>query len=140
MTTRVHGTAVAIGGGAVLIVGASGAGKSDLALRLIDRGAVLIADDYVEVAVLDGMVRCAPPAAIAGRIEVRGIGIAVLPFVRDVPLALVVDLDKSPERLPEKTLRRVADVDIAAIAVGAFEASAPIKIELALCGTLVALD
>jgi serine kinase of HPr protein (carbohydrate metabolism regulator) len=140
MTTRVHGTAVAIGGRAVLITGAPGSGKSDLALRLVDRGAVLVADDYVELTPAAGAPGCAPPPAIAGKLEVRGLGIATLPFVRDVPLALVVDLDAERPRLPEPRMSRIAGADVPMIAVDARAASAPILVELALTGQIAALD
>jgi serine kinase of HPr protein (carbohydrate metabolism regulator) len=140
MTTRVHGTAVAIGGRAVLITGAPGSGKSDLALRLIDRGAVLVADDYVDLTPATGGPGCAPPATIAGKLELRGLGIATLPFVRDVPLALVVDLDAERPRLPETRTARVAGSDIPMIAVDARATSAPILVELALTGKIAALD
>lgn len=140
MSARVHATAVALGDRGVLIVGASGAGKSDLALRLIDRGARLIADDYVEIRVADGRAYGSPPPSIAGRLEVRGIGIAILPYVRDVALALVVDLDTAPARLPERTVRQVEGIEIAGIAINAHDASAPVKVELALSGRLMPLD
>ena len=140
MTMRVHASAVAIGDKAVLITGASGSGKSDLALRLVDRGAVLIADDYVELVAADGRLLLSPPATIAGRIEVRELGIAALPFRRDVALALVVDLDAPRVRLPRPAQRRYMDIAVPAIAIDAFAASAPIKIELALTGAIVALD
>lgn len=135
-----HGTAVAIGGAGVIFVGAPGSGKSDLALRLVDRGAVLIADDYVEVTAMDGQLRCSPPDAIAGRIEVRGVGIAALPFVRDVPLAIIIDLDGNVARLPETATRQIEGVEIRTLAIRAFEASAAFKIELALSAALIALD
>jgi HPr kinase/phosphorylase len=140
MNTRVHGTAVEIGGRAVLIVGPSGSGKSDLALRLIDRGAILIADDYVEMRLDGAIVRCSPPAAIAGRIEVRGIGIARVPFASGMPLAMVVDLGAERTRLPAPMRHTVGGVSVAAIAIDAHAASAPIKVELALSGDLAALD
>ena len=70
-----HVSAVAIDGRAVLIGGRSGTGKSDLALRLIDRGAVLISDDYTFVHRVQGQALASAPATIAGKIEVRGVGI-----------------------------------------------------------------
>ena len=108
----IHASTVAIDGRAVLIGGPSGSGKSDLALRLIDRGAVLVSDDYTDRPPDgDGLVASAPPK-IAGKIEVRGLGIVEMPSAVDVPVALFVDLDAAPQRLPEpgetRTLAGVA--------------------------------
>jgi serine kinase of HPr protein (carbohydrate metabolism regulator) len=129
----VRGTSVAVGGRGVLIEGQSGSGKSDLALRLIDRGAVLISDDYT-VLVRDKQGLNARPAAnIAGQIEVRGVGIVSLPHAETAPLALIVRLVDKPERLPiDDAARRIAGVEVPEIALNALEPSAPIKIELAL--------
>ena len=129
---RVHATTVAIGGRGVMITGPSGAGKSDLALRLIDRGAILVSDDYTECVVQDGTVIASPPATIAGRIEVRGIGIVDMPHVPHISVAMIVTLGKTVERMPEPHPKRVSGIEIPAIALAAFEASAPIKVEIAL--------
>ena len=87
-----HGTAVAIEGRAVLLRGASGAGKSDLGLRLIDAGGRLIADDQSELCRSGDTIVVRAPAAIVGLIEVRGVGILRLDAIVDAPLALLVDL------------------------------------------------
>jgi HPr kinase/phosphorylase len=129
----VHATAVAIDGSAVLIIGKSGSGKSDIALRLIDRGALLISDDIVRV---DGTAvppTLHPAPNIAGKIEIRGVGIISAPHVEDIPLRLVVNLDAMVERLPSgRQTHSTAGFDIPTINLVAFEASAPIKIEYAL--------
>ena len=90
MTTMVHGSAVAIGSLGVLIVGPSGSGKSDLALRLIDRGAKLISDDILYIESADGVPILAYAPSIAGKIEVRGIGICSMEYDVSAPLRLVV--------------------------------------------------
>lgn len=134
-----HATCVAIGGRAVLIEGRSGSGKSDLALRLIDRGAALVSDDYTLLCRSGTALLAAPPANIAGRIEVRGIGIVEMPHVRDIPVALIVAIETSPERLPlEGQARRIAGIELPCAVVAALEPSAPIKVELALARTPVA--
>jgi len=127
----IHATTVAIGQRAVLIVGASGSGKSDLALRLIDRGARLVADDYTEVAAEKGRLIARAPKTIRGKLEVRGIGIVELEPV-EAAAALLIDLDNSPERLPEEGSRELCGITIPAIALAPFGASAAIKAELAL--------
>ncbi|MGQ0587960.1 MAG: HPr kinase/phosphorylase [Sphingosinicella sp.] len=128
-----HVSTVAIGGRAVLIGGRSGQGKSDLALRLIDRGAALVSDDYTHVRRDGEKLLASAPANIAGKIEVRGVGVIDSPAESDVPVALFVDLDNAPERLPEPggTLS-VAGIAVPVVALSALEASAPIKVEAAL--------
>jgi HPr kinase/phosphorylase len=131
---RVHGTAVAIEGEGVLLRGPSGSGKSDLALRLIDAGARLVADDQTELTpAAHGLVARAP-AAIAGQMEVRGIGILRVPTVSSAPLRLVVDLvtPERVERLPEPRFCEYLQCSLPLLALAPFEASAAAKIRLAL--------
>lgn len=71
----VHATTIAIDGAGVLLRGPSASGKSDLALRLIDDGARLVADDRTVLALRDGIVEASAPPSIRGKIEVRGLGI-----------------------------------------------------------------
>ena len=129
----VHTSCVAIGGRAVLIGGRSGRGKSDLALRLIDRGAALVSDDYTFVRRVEGRLLASAPETIKGKIEVRGVGILEFPVERDVPVALFVDLDMDATRLPvAPETHMVAGVAVPAVGLSALEASAPIKVEAAL--------
>lgn len=128
---NIHATAVALGRAGVLLLGPPGSGKSDLALRLIDRGARLIADDRVEVAAREGGLWLSAPAAIAGRIEVRGLGLLTLAR-EEAAAALVVDLVSTPDRLPVRVWREVAGVRLPVVAVRPFEASAALKVELAV--------
>jgi serine kinase of HPr protein (carbohydrate metabolism regulator) len=129
----IHATSVAIGGQAVLLAGPSGSGKSDLALRLIDRGAVLISDDYTLVTAIDGRLIATAPATIIGKIEVRGIGIVDLPHVQEVPVALLIELVDAVERMPQAPLMRtITDIDVPVTKITPHEPSAPIKAELAL--------
>ena len=100
-TVNIHATCVAIGGRGVLILGKSGSGKSDLALRLMDDGAKLVADDRTELTVERGRLCARAPKSIAGLIEVRGLGIVAQPFATKAVIALAVRLDTAPKRLPE---------------------------------------
>lgn len=128
-----HASCVAIGGVAVLIAGRSGSGKSDLALRLIDRGASLVSDDYTIVRRISGELRATAPDRIAGKMEVRGVGLLPFHAVADIPVKLLVDLDRAIERLPEPSASMtIAGVAVPVIAVNALEASAPVKVEMAL--------
>lgn len=130
----VHATSVEIGGHAVLIRGPSGSGKSDLALRLIDGGAMLVADDQSAISNDGGRLFIGVPDTIAGLLEVRGVGILRMAHRARVPLALVVDLvqPKDVERLPEPSSAQLLGVMVPRVALAAFEASATAKVRLAM--------
>ena len=128
----VHASCVAIGGRAVLLAGRAGAGKSDLAMRLIDRGAMLVSDDYTELRRSGDRLLARAPATIAGRLELRGVGVIELSAAADVPVCLHADLERPPQRLPEAATIRLAGQDIPSVAIAALEASAPLKLEQAL--------
>lgn len=132
-TETVHATSVAIEGRAVLLCGASGMGKSDLALRLIDRGAILISDDYTIVQCSEGKLDASAPATIAGKMEVRGLGVIDVPSIDHARLALIIDLSQDIDRMPADPEERIiAGATLPVVKVAPFEASAPIKVELAL--------
>lgn len=133
MANLVHGSAVAIGGNAVLLLGPSGSGKSDLALRLIDRGAILISDDIVVVATRDDLPVLNPAPNIAGKIEVRGVGICGMEFANSAPLRLAVTFADEYDRMPQDNQRiDVAGFSVPLVTLNPFENSSPIKLELAL--------
>lgn len=129
-----HANCVSIDGAGVLIRGPSGSGKSDLSLRMINDGAVLVSDDYTEISAEDDRAFASPPDNIAGRIEVRGLGIIDQPYVRKVPLVLIVDLVAldAEERMPEQRLVELAGAKIPAICLWGFAASTPARIRLAM--------
>jgi len=129
----VHASTVAMDGRAVLITGPSGAGKSDLALRLLDRGFTLVSDDRTLLKREgDRLIASAPPN-IAGKLEIRGIGIVDMDIVDDVPVALMVILTTEIERLPEDDRgRQILGVSLPIVSIDAKTASAPSKVALAL--------
>lgn len=99
--TILHASCVAVSGRGVLILGASGAGKSGLALQLMALGAQLVSDDRTRLIRRDDCVIARAPAAIAGRIEARGLGILGAEALTEAAVHLVVDLDRAePDRLP----------------------------------------
>ena len=132
-TSLVHATAIAIEGEAILLRGPPGAGKSDLALRLIEGGARLLADDQALLRRADNHVLVRAPAAISGLIEVRGVGIVRVDSLDEAPLTLVVDLVPSVqvERIPDNRFEVVLGLSIPLIALAPFEVSAAAKLRLA---------
>ena len=133
MSEAIHASTVASEGRAVLITGPSGSGKSDLALRLLDRGFTLVSDDQTIVR-RDGdrLIASAPPT-IAGKLEIRGIGIVDMATLSDIPVALLVELTSDIERLPDDSRERpILGVSLPLISIDAMSASAPTKVALAL--------
>lgn len=146
----VHATCVALGRqasepgtedketeAAILLFGPSGAGKSDLALRLIDQGATLVSDDQTRLSRQGERLWASPPKSIAGRMEVRGLGIVSLPFIESAPLSLCVNLTGSEniERLPKPETRRFLGISLPSLDLFPFEVSAPAKLRLAVRDT-----
>jgi hypothetical protein len=127
-----HATAVAIEGEALLLRGPAGSGKSDLALRLMDDGAQLVADDQTELRRVGGRIVASAPPTIAGMIEIRGLGIVRVDPSDAVPLFLIADLVGSGdiERMPERRFDTLLGVAVPLIALAPFEASAPAKLRL----------
>lgn len=128
-----HSTAVAFDGRAVLLMGPSGSGKSDLALRLMDRGFVLVSDDQTIVKRNSDRIIATAPPTIAGKFEVRGLGIVDVEHVENVPIALVVELTSDFHRLPDDSRQRpILGIPIPLVSIDAMTASAPAKVALAL--------
>lgn len=135
--TCIHATTIAIDGRGVMLVGASGAGKSDLALRLIDRGAVLVSDDYTDVVRRGDAVIASAPPRIAGLIEVRGVGIVEQAFATSTAIRLVVRLGDEIDRMPDPNWCTIAGIQVREVVIDPLRLSAPIKVECAL-GLIVA--
>jgi serine kinase of HPr protein (carbohydrate metabolism regulator) len=120
----------------VLLQGSSGAGKSDLALRCLDLGFVLIADDRVETWASDGRLFGAPPQVLAGLVEARGLGLVTIGHRPWARIALAVDCVASGEaaRMPELQVFEAFGLTIPRLQLACLEASAPAKLRHALIG------
>lgn len=134
----VHGTVAArwtpaCGWRGVLITGAPGAGKSDLALRLIGQGWRLVADDYAYVFASGGVLYATAPRTILGRMEARGVGVVSACTVVQARLSLAVELVEGVvERLPEGRSMRFEGIDLALITLDPKEASVVEKVTAAI--------
>ena len=128
---RLHASCAALGGDAVLLTGPPGSGKSDLLLRLLDRGFDLVADDQVEIE--RGVVRAPDP--LAGHVEMRGVGLFLLPRAVSARLRLVVRLGRTAVRLPEPACAE--GLDVPEITLDPAAASAALRVHWSLdavCG------
>lgn len=132
-TMLIQASAVAIDGRALLIEGAPGAGKSSLALALMDRGAQLIGDDGVSLDRVDDRIIASPPPNIAGLIEVRGVGLISRPTAGPAPVALILALSDESERLPDGLATRdILGVKVPILAFTPGNIAPAIRAEIAL--------
>ncbi len=132
---NIHATCVEIDNCGVLLIGASGSGKSDLALRLIEnKSAILICDDRTNLSVRQKALLASCPQSIEGLIEVRGIGIVRKPFKKQTKIKLVVESSakNNIERLPEEMFFDYNGILVPHILLNFFEASAPDKVVIKL--------
>jgi HPr kinase/phosphorylase len=139
-TTTVHASAVLVGARAVLIRGPSGSGKSRLALGLIEAArtallpfARLVADDRVELEAVNGRLLVRPAAALAGLLEVRGVGLMRVAYEPSAVVGLVVDLaDAEAQRLPDTAGRtaKISGIDLPRLAVASGAAALPAVLAL----------
>ena len=127
----IQAACVAIDGRGVLIECRAGDGRADLALRMIDRGAVLVADAQTVCTRQDGKLVASAPAGNGGRIEVRGLGVVEMDFAERVPVELLIVLLDAGPRFPEdKRTRSIAGIEVPVLALAALDPAAPIKAEL----------
>jgi serine kinase of HPr protein (carbohydrate metabolism regulator) len=130
---NLHASTVAREGRAVLISGPSGSGKSDLALRMLDRGFTLVSDDRTIIRKEGERLLASAPGTIKGKLEIRGVGIVEMESTDNVPVAMVVELRSDIERYPDDGRERlILGTAIPLISVDATTASAPSKVAVAL--------
>ena len=134
MRTNIHASCVSLNRKGILLLGDSGSGKSDLALRLIELcNAKLVADDRVDIVEQDNQVKAFCPKNIKGLLEVRGVGIVKYPHQEQTTVKLVVRLtDNLLERLPEKAFYTFGKNKLPLLQINPFENSAPLKVLSAL--------
>ena len=125
-----HASCVAINEIGVLLRGPSGSGKSDLTLRLIGDGAILVADDQVQLKDVAGSLMARAPDLLAGKLEVRGCGILVFPILESVKVHLVVDLVPRLDvhRLPKPASCQLFGFELPLYQLHAFDPSCSLKI------------
>jgi HPr kinase/phosphorylase len=131
---QLHASCVALSGVGVVLLGRSGSGKSDLALRLIDAGGRLVADDRLVVERHGDRLIGRAPAALAGLIEVRDLGIMRVEHCASAPLGLVVELDQAAAqpRLPGRMIHELLGVTLPCVRLDSRAPSSCAKIKLAL--------
>lgn len=140
MINNIYATCVAIKGMGVLILGKSGSGKSDLALRLIEnKNAVLVSDDRVNIEIKNGTLIASAPESIKGLLEVRGVGIVKQKYLESVSVHLAIKLTDNInkiERMPQESFCEIEGIKIPMMDLYPFEISAVDKIVIKLKGTL----
>lgn len=133
-TEILHASCVALNGRGVLLLGASGSGKSDLALRMIAAGTVLVGDDQIAVTQQGETLLASPAPRLEGLLEARGVGLMRFAHVQNVPLALAVMLvaREQVERMPQAALYHCMGAQLPLLSLHAFDASTEAKIRFAL--------
>ena len=132
--TLQHATTVDIGGRGVMIRGASGSGKTSLALALMERGATLVADDYTQLRVENDRIIATAPDTIKGKIEVRGYGLIDTTHQDQTAVSLIVDIvpHENVPRLPDSTTDEICKIVIPRLLLGVHDAAASGKIKAVL--------
>jgi serine kinase of HPr protein (carbohydrate metabolism regulator) len=131
---QTHATTLQLIGKGVMLCGPSASGKSDLGIRLIENGALLVADDRTDLTLDNKKVLASAPKEISGQMEIRGIGIITLDVIVKTHLSMVVELVNADavQRYPTKKYIDFLGVTFPLIHLYPFEASAPAKIHRAL--------
>jgi len=137
--TPYHATSVVFCGRGLLLMGPSGSGKSDLALRIMDAGGSLISDDYTQLTVSNHQLFGSPPENIKGMMEVRGVGLLRVPYIRSTRLDVVITCDsiESIERMPQAIHTEIEGIQLRQLSLYPFESSAVAKLRAFLQNPLI---
>ncbi len=136
---NVHATLISLNGKGILITGKSGAGKSDLALRMImEQKAVLVADDRVNLTATNNTLYGCAPKELQGKLEIRNVGIGIFNTIEQEKISLIVELTERNEleRLPFPEVESFLEVIIPKLRLCAFEHSAIYKIIAKISGII----
>lgn len=126
-------TSVVIDGRALLIEGRPGAGKSSLALALIDRGAVLVGDDSLMIEAREGRLFAHPHPNTRGLLEVRNLGLLTLPVCEEAPVALAIRLaDDAPRYVDAAESVDIAGISLPMLSLWSGSPVLHLRAELAL--------
>jgi serine kinase of HPr protein (carbohydrate metabolism regulator) len=133
-TERLHASCISIGSRGVLLLGKSGSGKSDLALRLMARGAMLVADDQVILSEENKALIASVDPSIRGLIEIHGVGLVKFPVANNIPVRLAVNLVQleQMEHIPNPQTYETLGIKLPQISIYGFDSSAPDKIYAAI--------
>ena len=130
---RVHSSAIVLEDNGILIIGDSGSGKSDLALRLIDSGATLISDDITICEKKKNLIYLSAPLETRGLLEVREVGIITVPFVEGIILRMIVKLEAGGlERIPQKNNYKIFGQKIPMLTINGKNSSSVVKVKVKL--------
>ena len=127
---QIHGTVIRFRGKGVLIMGKSGMGKSDLALRLLEKGARVVADDVVHLEVREDKLYAFAPPALRNKLEVRGFGIIEVDGLPETQIDMVLSLQKKYDRLPKPHFFEFREIKVPEYVLSAFEDSILLKIRV----------
>ena len=137
---NIHATLISFNDTGILLIGKSGSGKSDIALRFIqEHNALLVADDRVCLEVKNNILYGSSPQELAGKLEVRGLGIAQLDYKKKEKITLCVELclqRKNIERMPQPEYINFLGVSVAKIKLYPFDCSTINKIIAKICGII----
>ncbi|MBF91295.1 MAG: hypothetical protein CMP34_00640 [Rickettsiales bacterium] len=128
-----HATSVVIDSFGLMILGPTGIGKSDLALRLIDNGATLITDDITICKKVNNKVLLFSPNKTKGLLEVREVGIINVPYVENINLVMIIDLLKTNnKRIPERKFKKIFGLKFPVLSLNGKTPSSVIKVKVKL--------
>ncbi|MBR1948310.1 MAG: HPr kinase/phosphatase C-terminal domain-containing protein [Alphaproteobacteria bacterium] len=130
MSQNIHATCINLNSKGILLLGDSGAGKSDLALRLITLfSASLVSDDRTDVVRISDKIKAKAPDVLKGLLEVRGVGIVNFEYMEETTVDVVIKLEpEKQERLPEKQYYELEGIKLPLFKINPFEVSAPSKV------------